>query len=82
MKIKVKLIGRYNTVAGKKSLQLDIKDGDTLRDVVDAFVKRYPETVKDKKFMIVSKNKTFATFETPVVEGDEVILSPPVVSGG
>jgi len=30
----------------------------------------------------VSKNKTYTSFETPVNEGDEITIIPPVVSGG
>jgi MoaD family protein len=82
MKITVRLFGRYKDIAGKEQIKLDISAGNTLRDVVDTFVKQYPATEKDKSRMMVSKNKMYASFDTTIIEGDEITLSPPVVSGG
>ena len=82
MKITVKLFGRYKDIAGKDQIKLDISAGNTLRDVVDTFVKQYPATEKDKSRMMVSKNKMYTSFDTTIVEGDEITLSPPIVSGG
>ena len=82
MKITVRLFGRYKDIAGKEQIKLDISAGNTLKDVVDTFVKQYPATEKDKSRMMVSKNKMYASFDTTIIEGDEITLSPPVVSGG
>ena len=82
MKITVRLFGRYKDIAGKEQIKLDISAGNTLRDVVDTFVKQYPAIEKDKSRMMVSKNKMYASFDTTIIEGDEITLSPPVVSGG
>jgi MoaD family protein len=82
MKITVRLFGRYKDITGKDQIKLDISAGNTLRDVVDTFVKQYPATEKDKSRMMVSKNKMYASFDTTIIEGDEITLSPPVVSGG
>lgn len=82
MKIMVRLFGRYKDITGKDQIILDISAGNTLRDVVDTFVKQYPTIEKDKSRMMVSKNKMYASFDTTIIEGDEITLSPPVVSGG
>lgn len=82
MNIKVRLIGRYKTIAGQEVLQFDAKAGTTLRQVVDAFVKQYPLVEKDRKFMMVSKNSALTSLDTPLGEGDEITICPPVVSGG
>jgi molybdopterin converting factor small subunit len=82
MKIIVKVFGRYKDISGKETIQLDIIDGNTLQDVIDAFVKQYPAVQKDKNRMMVTKNKMFASFDTIVKQEDEITLSPPVVSGG
>jgi len=82
MKITVRLFGRYKDITGKEQIKLDISAGNTLRDVVDTFVKQYPAIEKDKSRMMVSKNKMYASFDTTIIEGDEITLSPPVVSGG
>ena len=82
MKIKVKLNGRYKEITGKKELELEIKEGDTIWHVVDIFVKQYPEIEKDKKFIMVSKNNVYTTQDAKISDGDEITISPPVVSGG
>jgi MoaD family protein len=82
MKITVRMFGRYKDITGKDQIKLDISAGNTLRDVVDTFVKQYPATEKDKNRMMMSKNKIYASFDTMINEEDEITLSPPVVSGG
>ena len=82
MKIMVRVFGRYKDITTKDVIQLNIGEGNTLGDVIDCFVKLYPVTEKDKSRMMVSKNKMYASFDTLITEGDEITLSPPVVSGG
>jgi molybdopterin converting factor small subunit len=82
MNITVRVFGRYKTLIGQEFVQLDVREGNTLRNVVDAFVKKYPVVEKDRPFMMVSKNKTYASFDTVIDEGDEITICPPVVSGG
>ncbi len=82
MRVTVKVFGRYKDIAGKETIQLDIKDGHTLQDIINAFVIQYPIVEKDKRWMMVTKNKIFASSETEVTKEDEITLSPPVVSGG
>lgn len=81
MKVKVRLFGRYGEIVGNKEIEL-IVNGNTLWDVVDKFVKKYPKIAKDKKFIMVLKNNTYTSFEEKIEEGDTITISPPVVSGG
>lgn len=81
MNIKVRLIGRYRDIAGKDEIELNVK-GNTIWDVVNEFVKKHPLLKKDKKFIMVSRNKVYTTFEDKIEEGDVIMISPPVVSGG
>ena len=82
MIVKIKTFGRYQNITGKKELKLEIKNGDTIWHVIDVFVKKFPEIEKDKKFLMVSKNNVYTNFEAKVTDGDEITISPPVVSGG
>jgi molybdopterin converting factor small subunit len=82
MKIMVKVFGRYKDITGIETIQLDITDGNTLQDIINAFIKKYPNIQKDKDRIMVTKNKMFASFNTTVTKDDEITLSPPVVSGG
>ena len=82
MKIMVRVFGRYKDITKKEVIQLNIGGGNTVGDVIECFVKQYPVTEKDKSRMMVSKNKMYTSFDTVITEGDEITLSPPVVSGG
>jgi len=82
MLVKVKLIGRYKDITGKQELELEILNGDTIWHVVDVLINQYPKIEKDKKFIMVSKNNIYTTIDAKIMDGDEITLSPPVVSGG
>lgn len=82
MKITIKLFGRYKDIAGQDRIQLDITDDTTIRDIVDAFVKKHPAVEKDKSRIIVIKNSMYTSYDSLVSKEDEIALSPPVVSGG
>jgi MoaD family protein len=82
MKIKIKLVGRYTEVVGKKEIDAEIKNGDTIWHVVEILARDYPEIKKDKKFLMISKNNVYTTFEEKIADGDEITISPPVVAGG
>ena len=82
MLVKVKLIGRYKDITGKQELELEVINGDTIWHVVGVLIKQYPKIEKDKKFIMVSKNNIYTTIDAKIMDGDEITLSPPVVSGG
>jgi molybdopterin converting factor small subunit len=82
MKISVRLFGRYKNIAEIDHIIFDMKEGITIREVIDTFVKHYPSTEIDKNRMMVSKNKIYVSHDTQLIDGDEVTLCPPVVSGG
>lgn len=82
MKITVRVFGRYKDITKKNIIKLNIGAGNTLGHLIDCFVNQYPTTKKDKNRMLVSKNKTYASYDTLITEDDEITISPPVVSGG
>ncbi len=82
MMVTIRVFGRYKDITNKEMIQLNIGKGNTLGDVIDCFVKQYPAAEKDKCNIMVSKNKMYASYDTIIAEGDEITLSPPVVSGG
>ncbi len=82
MKIIVRLIGRYKDITGKESIEFDITDDTTIRDIINTFVTKYPVFEKDKSRMMVIKNNMYTSYDTTVCTEDEIALSPPVVSGG
>ena len=82
MKIIVKLFGRYKDKIGKKEIEIEMKEGDTIWDVIDVLIKKNPILKKDKDFVMVSHNNVYATPETKIKNGDVITISPPIVGGG
>jgi molybdopterin converting factor small subunit len=82
MIITIRVFGRYKDLIGKEHVQLDVTEGNTLQDVVNAFVKQHPQTDKDKKRMMIGLNKIYTSRNTMFHQGDEITITPPVVSGG
>jgi molybdopterin converting factor small subunit len=82
MKISVWVFGRYKDIAAIDHIIFDMKEGCTIRDIIDTFVKHYPSTEIDKNRMMVLKNKIYVSHDTRLIEGDEITICPPVVSGG
>ena len=82
MIVKVKLLGRYKDITGESEISLEVNSGDTIWDVVDVFIKKYPSFKKDKNLIMVSKNNTYTTLDAKFSKGDNITISPPVVSGG
>jgi molybdopterin converting factor small subunit len=82
MKIKIRLVGRYQEIINKQELELTISPPATIWNIVDLLFQKYPTLEKNKKFIIVSRNNTFSSMKTPVADGDVITISPPIVGGG
>ncbi len=81
MKIKVKLFALYREKAGTGELWLDLHDGATVQDALDALNNFLPDMreLLDKAFFAL--NKRYVQPQDPLKEGDELAVFPPV-SGG
>jgi molybdopterin synthase catalytic subunit len=81
MHIDVQLFATLRDRAGSKSISVDIADGATVAQLVERIAAAYPALATSLPSSIVAVNQEFAFPPTPVREGDEVALFPPV-SGG
>lgn len=80
MRVRTCLFATYREMAGTDELDLELPDGATARDVV--------ETLRARKGMdrlpaepALAVNRVYAALSTPLSEGDEVALLPPVAGG-
>jgi len=81
MKIRLKFFAGYRELIGEKEMEVDMKEGRRLADLLQDLYKKYPKLEAFKEGIICSINKEYAPLDRKLKEGDEVALLPPV-SGG
>ncbi|MGB7415269.1 MAG: MoaD/ThiS family protein [Thermosynechococcaceae cyanobacterium] len=81
IKISVKLFAAYQEAYGQPEVILELPKGTTVREVCDRICSPYPELETLKPITRYGINLAFVDADTPVQNGDEVVLIPPV-SGG
>lgn len=81
MKIRVRLWGGLADAAGFTEDVLDIADGATTTDVVDALERRSPGLARFRSVTRVAVNADIVSGAAPLADGDEVSLLPPVAGG-
>lgn len=81
MRIRVLFFGILKDVAGRAEESLEVPEGGKLGDVIDEYARRFPRVAEMSASIVLARNEQFAEANTPLAEGDEVALLPPV-SGG
>ncbi len=81
MKVKVKLYAAFRDIVGSKEEDLDLKQGSTVSDLLDDYIRRFPQLSRYRDHIILSVNKEYGAPSRALREGDEVSFLPPV-SGG
>ena len=82
MLVTVRLFAMLRERAGTDSLELELADGSTATDAIDAVAERHDlGEVLERLPLAVAVNREYAERSQPLGEGDEVALIPPV-SGG
>lgn len=81
MRVTVKLFARLREVVGSEQLVHEVKDGATLGDLLQELHTQFPGLRELATRTFVALNHQLATPSSPLHDGDEVALFPPV-SGG
>lgn len=81
MKVHVKLFASTADLVGEREVVLDLPDGATMADLRAVMVARYPRLQGVMPTVACAVNEEYETADTPLQEGDEIALIPPV-SGG
>lgn len=81
MRIKVLFFGMLKDVVGRAEEELEVGPGARLRTVFTHYAERFPRLRDMEGSIVLARNQQFSPASTPVAEGDEVALLPPV-SGG
>ena len=79
--ITVKLFAAYQEAYGKSELVLEFPNNTPVRAVCDRLIAEHPELSELRDITRFGINLIFVEPDTPLQNGDEVVLIPPV-SGG
>lgn len=80
MHVRTLLFATYRDMAGAESLDMELPSGATAGDLVDRLRARQGlERLPTEPALAV--NEVYASLSTPLSDGDEVALLPPVAGG-
>ena len=81
MRIRVRLFAFLREAAGRGEAELRLPPGATAEQAWQELAAEHPALAPSRPGLMASVNRRYATFETVLAEGDEVVFIPPV-SGG
>jgi len=81
MKVKVKFFSSHRNVVGEKEIEMDVKEGSRVHELVDMLMKKYPGLKKLSEYTVLSLNHRYAEGKEILKEGDEVAIFPPIEGG-
>ena len=81
MNITIKFFARLREAVGSSTLNRNVSNNSTIADLIKSLQTEFPKLGDIASRTIVAINQEFVDQDTPLSEGDEVALFPPV-SGG
>jgi MoaE-MoaD fusion protein len=81
VRVRVRLFAIQRELAGTREVPLDLPDGATVEDAWTALVALHPGLTPGRASVRFARNGAYADASTPLADGDEVAMIPPV-SGG
>lgn len=81
MKINVLFFASCREVIGMKKLVMDLDGGVTIAGIRKRIVCQFPQLAGVSKTLQFARNSEYVAEDTPLQDGDEVAVIPPV-SGG
>jgi len=81
MRVRVRLFASLRETAGVPEAALELAAGSTAEDAWHRLAGDFPALAPRRASLAVSVNRRYASFDTPLADGDEVVFIPPV-SGG
>jgi len=81
LKFKLRLFASFRQTFGTNELEYELPDGSTANDLVEDILEKYPSLDKFRGHVVVTRNREAVPLTTPIHEGEEIAILPPV-SGG
>jgi molybdopterin converting factor subunit 1 len=82
VKVSVRLFARLGDIAGTRETEVEVGEGLRAIDVYRVLCERYPEMSGLNGSLMYAVNAEYVGAETPLRDGDELALVPPVSGGG
>jgi molybdopterin converting factor subunit 1 len=79
--VRLRLFASLREAAGRDSVLLDLPPGASAEDAWRALVAEHPALEPRRQSLAASVNRRYASFDTALAEGDEVVFIPPVCGG-
>lgn len=81
MRVQARFFAAYRELTGASQVEVDLPEGATVADLVDALRERGPSFGALPPKPAVAVNLEYAPPETGLRDGDEVAFIPPVAGG-
>ena len=81
MRVRVRLFASLREAAGVGEVRLELPAGSTAEQAWERLAAEVPALAARRASLAASVNRRYASFDTPLKDGDEVVFIPPV-SGG
>ena len=81
MRVRVVYFGMLKDAVGRQLEDVELREPATLRDLVETCIVKTPVIDNFRDVLAYSVNMEYANFSTPLKDGDEIAMLPPV-SGG
>ncbi len=81
MRVRVRLFASLREAAGQREAELHLAPGATAEEAWRQLATEHPALSASRPSLIASVNRQYASFDTVLADGDEVVFIPPV-SGG
>lgn len=80
--VRVRLFAIQRELAGTREVRMELPDGADVEAAWQALVERYPVLAPGRASLRFARNGDYADPTTPLSDGDEVAMIPPVSGGG
>jgi molybdopterin converting factor subunit 1 len=81
MKLMVKYFAVAADIAKRRDEPLELPEGATVKELLDQLERRYPGLHRLRPSLRVAVEQEYGTDGTPLRDGDEVAILPPVCGG-
>ncbi len=81
MRVRIRLFASLREAVGRSEIELDLAEGATAEEAWERLAGQHPSLAARRARLTAAVNRTYAPFDTPLRDGDELVFVPPV-SGG